>query len=330
MDNHISVIGAGAWGTALAIILNRTGAKVTLWARDPALVAAIDEKRINTRYLNDIFIDPAIFVTSNLEDVRKSRSLVLAVPAQTIRSMCITLANIIDVDVDIIVAAKGIERGSQALMSHIVQALLPRNPLAILSGPNFADEAARALPTATVLASRDEGVRERLQLSISNKCFRPYTSDDIVSVQVGGAVKNIIALACGMADGAGLGENARAALITRGLVEMQRLAEVLGGNPETLYGLAGMGDMILSCTSLRSRNMEYGYKFGKKSVEHDASDLPSSRLTEGVMTAEAVYDLSIKHGVRMPICTMVARILEKTIPLSQGIDELLSRPTGTE
>ncbi len=329
-NNHITVIGSGAWGTALAVIINRTGADVALWGRNEVLMQSIISERMNTQYLPDVFIEPAIDVTSDMSVVSQSKSIILAVPAQTVRTTCITLADMIDTDVDIIVAAKGVERGSLALMSEIVESILPYNPLAILSGPNFADEAAKGKPTATVLACRNEAVRDRLQFTMGGKLFRPYATDDVISVQIGGAVKNIIALACGMADGAGMGENARAALITRGLVEMQRLAEVKGGDPATLNGLAGMGDLILSCTSTRSRNMAFGRKIGQMHLTDDISELTSARLAEGVMTAEAVYEISLKQGIRMPICVMVANILKGNLTLEHGIDELLSRPIGME
>lgn len=328
--NRFSVIGAGAWGTALAIIMNRSGADVTLWSRNDSIVEAMNDHRMNDRYLPDIFLDPAITVTNDLSQAADADVLILAVPSQSLRTMCITLSDMIDMETPLIIASKGIERGSLYLMSEVLEASLPANPAIFLSGPNFATEAARGLPTATVLASRHRDLVERLQFMIGGRLFRPHITDDIISAQIGGAVKNIIALACGMAMGAELGENARATIITRGLGEMMRLAEVKGGRADTLNGLAGLGDLVLSCASDKSRNMAFGQRIGQSHSSDDISEFTASRLAEGVMTAEAVYELSLKLGVQMPICVTVANILKGRTNLADGIDDLLSRPLGME
>ena len=328
--NRFSVIGAGAWGTALAVIINRSGADVTLWSRNEAMVDGITKQRINERYLPDIFIDPAIHITSDLTEAAQSDVLLLAIPAQSIRTMCITLSDMIDTEKPLIIASKGIERGSLSLMSEVLEATLPSNPTIFLSGPNFASEAARGMPTAVVLASQHQDIVEQLQFMISGRLFRPYVTDDITSVQIGGAVKNVIALACGMTMGAKLGENARAAIMTRGLAEITRLAEVKGGRADTLTGLAGLGDLMLSCSSTSSRNMAFGHTIGQAQFTDDITEFTPAQLTEGVMTAEAVYDLSLNLGVRMPICVAVANILQGRCTLEQGIEELLNRPLGME
>jgi glycerol-3-phosphate dehydrogenase (NAD(P)+) len=331
MDTHsVGVIGAGAWGTALAIIFNRAGAKVTLWSRSRSLRESMLETRMNARHLPDVFISPAIDITSEIAEAAKADVLVLAVPAQVVRPVCITLADMIDMHVPLVVASKGIERGSLLLLSEVLEAMLPSNPVVILSGPNFAREAALGKPTATTLASRHPNLLTRLQFTFGGRTFRPYITDDVISVQVGGAVKNVIALACGIAIGAELGENARAAIMTRGLAEMKRLAEAKGGRAETLSGLSGIGDLMLSCASEQSRNMAFGVKVGKASITESDAEVVPSGLAEGVMTAEAVYDLSQKLGIPMPICVSVADILKGRVTVQEGIEGLLMRPLARE
>lgn len=332
LGSKITVIGAGSWGTALAIVAKRAGADVVLWSRSQKVFKEIQEQRINQQYLPDIFIDPLIKVTTDFEEAVKSAEILfLAIPAQSIRGLCITLSDIIDVNIPIIVASKGIERGSLLLMSEVIESSLPSNPIAVLSGPNFAREAAIGLPTATVIASDNYDMAQKIQFLIGGKYFRPYVSDDIIGVQIGGAIKNVIAIACGIAIGAEMGENARAAIITRGLKEMMRLTEIKGGKAETLRGLAGIGDLTLSCCSQQSRNMAFGINIGKMSLQQ-SSDIPTlwHNLTEGVMTAEAAYEISQKLGVPMPISVNTANILKNRVSVEEGIEALLSRPLGGE
>ena len=215
-------------------------------------------------------------------------------------------------------------------MSEVVGTILPNNPIAVLSGPNFADEAARGLPTATTIACADASLGERLLYAIGGKLFRPYYSDDIIGTQVGGAVKNVIAIACGIAVGHGLGENARAAIITRGMAEMTRLCIAKGGKPETLSGLSGIGDLLLTCSSEKSRNMSLGIAIGK--LGRVAEDIPTGRrgVTEGVATAESVTELAQKLGISMPICAAVQHILYDKAPIREAISELLERPFTVE
>ncbi len=325
----IAVLGAGSWGTALAIVLNRTSAKATLWGRNKALVKSMQETRINNTYLPDNFIDPSITITDDLLTATEADILVLAVPAQSLRNICVVLSDMIPVGKPIIVASKGLEQGSMMLMSDIVELTLPANPCLILSGPNFAAEAAASLPTATVLASTHKALLEQCQFMMAGKYFRPYATDDVVSVQIGGAIKNVIAIACGITLGAGLGENARAAIITRGLSEMMRLAELRGGRIETLHGLAGVGDLVLTCGSPQSRNMALGIAIGESSQKYEEMPI-SLKLTEGSMTSEAVYEMAMKQGIHMPISITVADILQQRISVEEGIDRLLSRPPGYE
>ena len=255
---HVGVIGAGAWGTALAILANRAGSKATLWTRNAQVIDSIRSRRENAQYMPEQFIDPAIEVTDKTDFLASCDMLVMTIPAQSLRTVAISLSDSIPSHVPLILATKGIERGSLMLMSEVLQSILPYNPLAILSGPNFAREAAMGLPTATTLALHQTALADKITFALGGKYFRLYVNDDPIGTQIGGAVKNVLAIAAGIVEGRGLGENARAGLITRGVVEMARLAKAKGGSAETLMGLSGMGDMLLSCTSSKSRNYALG------------------------------------------------------------------------
>lgn len=328
---QFAIIGAGGWGTALAIVTNRSGSKVTIWTRNENIHSVITNKRVNETYLPDVFIDPDIEITTDLRQVCKySEYVVITVPSQHVRPVCISLSDQLPSGVPVVIASKGIERGSLSLMSEVVSSILPANPVMVLSGPNFAHEVAIGLPSATVIAGKNRTLTEKVIYAMGGKFFRPYYTDDVVGVQIGGAVKNVIAIACGICTGKGLGENARSAIITRGLLEMSRLAEVKGGKPETLAGLAGLGDLILSASSLTSRNMALGYAIGKG--EKVAALMPGKRgvLAEGVATSESVYQLSRKLGVSMPICTIVHEVLEGLTEVDHAIEMLLARPLVLE
>lgn len=325
------IVGAGSWGTALAIVINRAGSKVTLWTRNENVQQQIRDKRVNESYLPEMFIDPDIEVTTDLNAAAKQADYVLlAMPSQQLRPICISLSDQLGRDVPLIIASKGIERGSLLLMSEVVQSILPSNQVMVLSGPNFAKEAASGLPTATTVAGLSRTKSEKLIYAMGSHYFRPYYSDDLVGVQIGGAVKNVIAIACGMAVGRGLGQNANAALMTRGLVEMQRLAKVKGGRSETLSGMSGLGDLILTCSSQTSRNMSLGYAIGQGEPVESLLSLNRSGLTEGVVTAESIYQLSRNLGVSMPICHMVHEVLTGEQELDGAISSLLSRPLTEE
>ncbi len=257
--------------------------------------------------------------------------LILAIPSHHMRSTCIWLSDQLDASIPLIIATKGIERGSLALMSEVAAAILPRNPIAVLSGPNFAGEAARGLPTATTVACNDEELASQIVYGIGGKYFRPYHTDDIIGTQIGGAVKNVIAIACGIALGRGFGENARAAIITRGIVEMTRLCLFKGGRQETLMGLSGIGDLMLTCSSPTSRNMALGMELGRQ--EHSVKTILESRqqrLAEGVSTADSVTELSRKIGISMPICTAIRDILYEEKNINDAIQILMERPFVTE
>ncbi|MFO1243070.1 MAG: NAD(P)H-dependent glycerol-3-phosphate dehydrogenase [Rickettsiales bacterium] len=327
---RFGVIGSGAWGTALAILANRAGSDVCLWTRSESIKEMIEQRRTNDVYLPDIFIEPSIEVTTDLRTACAADALILAVPAQSLRSLCISLSDLLQPETPLIIACKGIERGSLALMSEVVNATLPANPVMVLSGPNFANEAAKGVPTATVLAATERDEAERVRFALGGKYFRPYLSDDVIGVQIGGAIKNVIAIACGVANGMGYGENARAALVTRGLAEMIRLAEVRGGKRETLTGLSGFGDLMLSCCSRTSRNMALGYGIGSGKEGLEAVKAQSHGLTEGVATAESVYQMALKLGVSMPISMTVHEVLTGILTVEEGIKALLSRPFASE
>jgi glycerol-3-phosphate dehydrogenase (NAD(P)+) len=323
-EPHVGVIGAGAWGTALAMLANRAGSRTTLWTRNAQVMESIRDRRVNAQYLPDLFIDPAISVTDDSEFVHGCDVLVLTIPAQSLRTVAISLSDKVPANVPLVIATKGIERGSLMLMSEVVASILPHNPYAILSGPNFAREAAAGLPTATALATHRASLAEKIVYAIGGKYFRLYANDDPVGTQIGGAVKNVLAIAAGIVDGRGLGENARAALITRGVVEIARLAKAKGGKDETLMGLSGMGDILLSCTSEKSRNYALGVALGRTGATRSAA------LTEGVATAESVTHLARKLGVAMPIAMAVNAILGGNVEIDEAIEKLLERPIGNE
>lgn len=324
---HIGVISAGAWGTSLAVIANRAGSRVTLYSSNANVRDSILSKRTNDTYLPGIFIDPNIAVTGDPAEICSADMVVLAIPSQHMRSTCIWLSDQIEESLPIIVATKGIERGSLALMSEVVSAILPKNPVAILSGPNFAQEAAKGLPTATTIACQDEALASQIIYGIGGKHFRPYHTDDVMGTQIGGAIKNVIAIACGIAMGRGFGENARAAIITRGLAEMTRLCLFKGGRQETLMGLSGIGDLMLTCCSETSRNMALGLELGR--MQRPVKTILESRqkrLAEGVATSDSVTELARKIGISMPICSAVREILYEETEINDVIQILLERP----
>ena len=322
----IGVISAGSWGTALAIAANRAGSKVTLYSNSQNVLESVVNMRTNVAYLPDVFIDPSIDIVDDFAKICESDIIILAAPSQHIRSIAILLSDQIDTNKPIIIATKGIERGSLALMSEVVSGVIPKNPIAILSGPNFAIEVAKGLPTATTIACASQQVANNIIYAIGGKFFRPYYTDDIIGVQIGGAAKNVIAIACGIAIGCGFGENAKAAIITRGLAEIHRLCIAKGGKSETLMGLSGFGDLVLTCGSEMSRNMSLGIEIGRQ--REGVKDIIENRkkgLAEGVATSDSITELSRKIGVSMPICNAVRSIIYDDMPVSKVIASLLER-----
>jgi glycerol-3-phosphate dehydrogenase (NAD(P)+) len=283
---RIGIVGAGAWGTALALALSRGGQRVLIWAREPETIEAINRRHENPLFLPGIALDPALKATGDLVQTAGCAIILLATPAQHLRATAVALAPALDAAVPLVICAKGIEEGTGALMSEVVSASLPRNAVAVLSGPTFAAEVARGLPTAVTLAAPDPALGRRLAQAIGSRTFRPYVSGDVPGAQVGGAIKNVVAIACGIVMGRKLGDNARAALITRGLAEMVRLALAKRGRAETLMGLSGLGDLTLTATSLQSRNHSLGVALGQgESLQAILSARCS--VAEGVSSARA-------------------------------------------
>ncbi len=326
---RIGIVGGGAWGTALAQVARRAGREVLLWARNESVVEAIARDHANPLYLPGVALDPAIRATGDLAALDGMDALLLVVPAQQMRKVAEALASRLAARPPLVVCSKGIEIASGALMTEVLGETLPDCPLAVLSGPTFADEVARGLPAAVTLACADAALGARLVAALGGGAFRPYLADDLVGAQIGGAVKNVLAIACGIVDGRRLGENARAALVARGLAELLRLGRARGARGETLMGLSGLGDLVLTCTSRRSRNMSLGVALGEGASV--AAVLGARRaVTEGVASAPAVGLLAARLGVEMPICRAVEAIVAGRVTIDAAIEGLLARPFKAE
>ncbi len=324
----IGVIGGGAWGTALAALSAEQGDTV-LWARNADVVAMINRDHANAAYLPDVMLPAALKATCDLLDLRDCGALVLAVPAQSLRDFGAQIAQQLPGHTPIVIASKGIEISSGLLPGDVLAEVLPGRPLAILSGPNFATEIARGLPAASTLACADETLGAALVQRLGRPTFRPYLSDDVTGAQIGGAVKNVLAIACGIVIGRKLGDNARAALITRGLAEMSRLGLALGAKRETLMGLSGLGDLVLTCSGTQSRNLSLGIALGEGQTLAQIMGARRS-VAEGVHTARAIEALAGRHGTDMPICAAVDAVLHKSKAIDETLAALLARPFRTE
>lgn len=325
---RVAVIGAGAWGSALACVARRAGNETILWARDPALAAAINESRENARYLPGIPLTDGVTATADLAmAARDADLLLLAIPAQHLRAVTASMTPRDGTPAAI--CAKGIELGTQALMSEILAETMPAARPAVLSGPTFAREVARDLPTAVTVAALDSEVAERFIAALGAARFRPYASNDPLGAEIGGAVKNVLAIACGVTTGRRFGDNARAALITRGLAEIMRLGVAKGGRAETLMGLSGLGDLTLTCNAMQSRNFSLGVALGEG---RGLAEILTERraITEGVHSAGAVTALARRLGVEMPICDAVDRVVNHGADVTDTIAALLGRPFARE
>lgn len=320
------VIGAGAWGTALAQVLAGEGSPVMLWARESELVTAINEGHENRLFLPGIPLAPQIRATEAFADLADCEALLLVTPAQHLRAV---LAGVQVGARPLILCAKGIEAGTTQLMSEVAREACPDAPIAVLSGPTFAHEVARGLPTAITLACVDADLARTLANRLARAHFRPYLSDDVIGAEIGGAVKNVLAIACGVVEGRGLGQNARAALIARGFAEMTRFGLAKGARAETLAGLSGLGDLVLTCSSIASRNFSLGKGLGEG---RRADDLMASSPTiaEGAFTAPVLQQAARALGVDMPVVDAVCTLLEGTAPVDQVVGSLLARPLRTE
>ncbi|MBV9016887.1 MAG: NAD(P)-dependent glycerol-3-phosphate dehydrogenase [Alphaproteobacteria bacterium] len=327
---RIAVIGGGAWGTALALVAARTGTSVVLWARDPAIADAINRDHENPVYLPAIALDRAIAATTEAETaLMGAEAALLVVPAQFMRGVLDRLKPLLPSGMPLLLAAKGIDIETLRTMSELAGDLVPDCPVAVLSGPSFAGEVARDLPTAVTIASRDPGLADSFSRTLGTTRFRPYRSEDPIGVELGGAVKNVLAIACGIVEGHGFGDNARAALITRGLSEMVRLGIAKSAQPETFRGLSGLGDLVLTCTAGQSRNYTLGVSLGRgMSLEGALAGRRS--VVEGVATAAAVSRLAARLDVDMPITAAVEGVLHRGVVINTMIEALLSRPYRSE
>lgn len=335
--HKIAVIGAGAWGTALAITAASAGRTVCLWAREPDVVETVRRTGENTTFLPERPVPPSVTVTNDMAGaVRGADLALLVVPSQFLRPISTRLQTHLPPGVPVVICAKGIERDTGKMMSTVIEEEMPGRPYAALSGPTFAEELAAGLPTAVTVASTcaagpdvETSLASRIALALGTPTFRPYVSDDVIGIEIGGAVKNVLAIACGIATGLGFRSNTRAALITRGLEEMKNLAEALGGRRETVTGLSGIGDLMLTCSSEQSRNMSFGLALGRgESRERILNG--RAQVVEGVVNAVAVTDLARKLGVEMPICEAVRSVLEDGVDIAEAVGNLLGRPLRAE
>jgi glycerol-3-phosphate dehydrogenase (NAD(P)+) len=328
---RLAIIGGGAWGTALAAVAARAGSRPALWARDPGVVAVINERQENPWFLPGIGLDRTISATTDMEaGIAEAEAALLVVPAQFMRGVLGQLAPLLPPALPLLLCAKGIETETLLTMSELAGELLPQAPLAVLSGPSFAAEVARGLPAAVTIASRDPGLARRFGAALGTDRFRPYVSQDPIGAEIGGAIKNVMAIACGIVEGRGLGDNARAALITRGLAEMVRLGQAKGAEPDTFRGLSGLGDLVLTCTAGQSRNHALGLALGRGASLAEALAVRQRSVVEGVATAAAVARLAAQLAVEMPINAAVDAVLHRGLPIDAMIEALLSRPRRNE
>ncbi len=325
--DHIAVVGAGAWGTALANVIARAGRAVVLAARDRASAAALAQSR-ESPHLPGQKLDERVGVVAADADAGRYDAILLAVPSQQLRAAARTIAPALARDTPVVACAKGIERGSRKFMTEVIAESAPLALPAILSGPSFAADVARGLPAAVTLAARDEAVAAALARALGSAAFRPYHSTDIRGVEIGGAAKNVLAIAAGIVSGRGLGASAAAALTTRGFAELFRFGRAFGARPETLTGLSGLGDLILTCSSPQSRNYSLGVALGKGQPLTEALD--RAKLAEGVFTAPVLVEMASAQGVEMPIARAVADILDGRASIDAAIETLLTRPFRAE
>jgi glycerol-3-phosphate dehydrogenase (NAD(P)+) len=326
--SKIGVIGAGSWGTALAFAAAQAGRSVTLWAREPDVIQQIQASGENRTFLPGVPLLKSIVATGEIAAAAKADALLIVVPAQHLRESLKGIEPHIARGTPLVLCAKGIERASGKLLTEILREEIPECEPAILSGPSFAKDVARGMPTAVTIAARME-IALRLQGALGHATFRPYASDDITGVALGGAAKDVYAIACGIVEGMGLGESARAALLARSFAELTRLGQALGAKSETLMGLSGLGDLVLTATSLSSRNFAFGHALGQGKTLAEL-DKPGHALAEGVETAPALVRRAKAEGIELPIAEAVAAVLDGSLPLGEAVLRLMSRPLKPE
>lgn len=329
-NEPVIVAGAGSWGTALSLVLARNHHRVYLWGHDPAHVDRLREDRVNRQYLPDIPIPEAVIpVTSLQQPLQQSRAVVIAVPCSGLADVLKQLLPAADSGLRICLACKGLASGAELLNHEVVRQVLGDTGTAVLSGPSFASEVAREMPTAVTVASADPGVADYFAGYFHNEVFRVYTSEDIIGVQIGGAVKNVMAIASGISDGLGFGANTRAALITRGLAEIMRFGVKVGGKPQTFMGLAGLGDLVLTCTDDQSRNRRLGLALARGETL-EAARRSIGQAIEGARTAGELVRLAQRYAVDMPISEQVNRVLTGQSTPRAAVQSLLNRDPRTE
>lgn len=323
------IVGAGAWGTALSTVCCRAGLETVIWAFEEEVVNDINRAHENKVYLEGVTLDEKIRATGGLADLHDCDFLLLVVPTQFTRNVIEDLAKGLPKATPLVICSKGIEIKSGKLLSEVIDTIVPDNPLLVLSGPSFAADAARGKPAAVTIAGESKETAKAITMALGQETFRPYWSDDIIGAQVGGAVKNVLAIACGISEGKGLGDSARAALITRGMAEVIGFAKAKGGKAETLMGLSGLGDTVLTCTSTLSRNYSLGVALGKGQTMEDILKSRKS-VSEGVYTAKIVVKVAAEKGIEMPISAAVNAILHEGADVEDAIHGLLSRPFSEE
>ena len=330
---HVAVLGAGAWGTTFAKVLADAGRDVVLWARRTSVAAAISLHRRHPDHLSDVSLPESITATADLEEaLRGAQSVLLAIPSQAMRENLVVVRDLLPAEGPVVSLAKGIEVGTGQRMSELVAEVGRVDPsrIVVLTGPNLAREIADGNPTACVLACRDVDTGRAVQQASRTSYFRPYTITDVVGAEIAGTGKNVIALACGIAEGLGLGGNTTASLITRGLAEMAALGEVLGASPATFAGLAGLGDLVATCSSPLSRNRSLGIRLASGMSLDDAIAAAGGQIAEGVVSCRSVRDLARRHGVPMPITESVYRVCYQHLPPTRMIDLLMAGPHSAE
>ncbi|KZL20662.1 Glycerol-3-phosphate dehydrogenase [NAD(P)+] [Pseudovibrio axinellae] len=328
--NKIAVLGGGSWGTALALAAARAGREVMIWARDAETINAINTSKTNPKYLPGIEWTEQISATSSLElAVSSADAILLVTPAQTTRVMMEEIKTFLPANTPVVLCAKGIEQSTGSLLSEVIKSVTNNATPAALSGPSFGHDVAKGLPTAVTIAAEDGAVADQLSFALASESFRPYATDDLTGVQIGGALKNVLAIACGAAIGYGLGASAQAALTARGFAELTRLGMAMNARSETLTGLSGLGDLVLCCSSTQSRNFAFGLKIGQGRTPEELL-APGQKLAEGAHSASIAVTLAAEHSVDMPIAEAVSQILTGKIDVAQALSGLMTRPLKRE